>query len=121
MPGEVLVEGVLDLLVVEASGASKHQARQESSRHDLALQAFRGAVVQVEVHVDGIATRFLGDQCELHASIGSGRWTRASMARGDMSNDSPLGLDLAALVVLEQLGHVGSGGRTSARACLGIK
>ena len=66
-PGEVLVEGVLDLLAVEVLGASQHQARQETGRLDLSLEVFGGAVVQGQVHVNRIAPRLLGQQCQLDA------------------------------------------------------
>ena len=65
-PGEVLVEGVLDLLAREVLRPAEHQAGEEAGGLGLALEVLGRAVVQAQVHVDGVAARLLGQKGELH-------------------------------------------------------
>ena len=95
--------------MVEVLGPSQHQARQETGRLDFSLQALGRAVVQAQVHVNRIASRLLGQQCQLDTLDRVGTLDARLDSQGRDVERLAHGLKSAALVVLDQLGHVGSG------------
>ncbi len=66
-PGEVLVEGVLDLLAGQVLGPSHHQFRQEAGCLGLALEVLGIAVVEGQSQLDGLAAGLLGQEGQLDA------------------------------------------------------